>query len=62
MAMCWAYTDTGSLCGKLAVAVDPQRGMTVCAAHIEVRDRRGQEKCSSGNRYAAWSGAGLALG
>lgn len=32
-AQCWAYTDTGVICGKPATAIDPVRGCTVCNEH-----------------------------
>jgi hypothetical protein len=48
---CWAYTAEGQICGRTAVAIDPQRGCAVCAVHLqrpankkgkEVRDEKQQ--------------------
>ena len=32
---CLAYRDDGRLCGRLAVAVDPERGIPVCRHHAQ---------------------------
>ncbi len=32
---CWAYSESGSICGKLVIIVDPNRGCTVCADHVD---------------------------
>ena len=30
---CWEYDDTGRICGRPAVAIDPNSGYAVCARH-----------------------------
>lgn len=34
MGTCIAYLDSGSVCGRPAVAVDRQRGGVVCGEHL----------------------------
>ena len=41
---CWAYEEDGTVCGRPAVAVDAERGYTVCARHMRRRQsERGNE-------------------
>ena len=30
---CWAYLENGEMCGRPAVAIDAERGYTVCEIH-----------------------------
>lgn len=43
-AICWAYEDNGAICRRPAVAVDPQRGCTVCERHRRKEGYDGPER------------------
>jgi len=44
LGTCWAYTEEGTICGKSAVAVDPQRGCAVCEEHAKGGEHIGKVK------------------
>jgi len=45
--VCWAYNEDGTVCGRPAVAVDAERGYTVCAQHASPRSGPGTTTPSS---------------
>ena len=43
---CFAYKEDGTICGRPAVVIDPQRGCAVCEVHRpgNVQEEKGKSK------------------
>ena len=41
LVRCFAYTESGVICGKPATVLDPQRGCMVCLEHTPPKEKGG---------------------